>query len=530
MKTCLFDPIEYHKVCGNHLSLEDIAGIDSLENIPVFIVELQLYDEFRQRPFPQIDIKLLKENSGRKCTDKMNNLNNGKVGQYEAWKFLVTLVSLYTCMEEKIEEKIGSFISYTWTEGTLWFKSSETGKQSGLVPPPLSKWGWGPEYFPVDIPCTDNPPCHLCKKDHDRNKSIEKIRHWMSMHYIKEECPGFKMFPGDHKNIQSHKKPEYIGRKLVSYCNIGGCPDECECSDCRMEATAEHNSQCKEHIPDHPENFDAEHHIQYPRKMFTVIEVQKEFLPVKLPKMEKACKTCQDNVFEHRFFHKSYHLFCNACIFMKMVSERSFKNVCKYCLKVFKDKYKLKDHIGVHTQSFMCQVCEKPFACGMTLRKHTQEFHDETGDKHFNCKVCNVICSNARNLAAHEMMHLKPEVQHKCVMCPSVMIFKQARALRRHYLSVHKVVPSHFLRPALQGALHHPCNSCGKTFGRKDKLEQHKATQSCLGFKCSFCKFCSQDEFEFKAHLKSPHLKCNHCDFQTIYKRSLLRHVGTKHK
>ena len=532
MKTCLFDPIGYHKVCENHLSLEDIAGIDSLEIVPGFLEELCLYDEFKQRPFPQIDINLLKENSDGKSSEKLNNLNFGKVGQYEVRKFLITLVSLYTCMEEKIDQKIGSFTSFTWTEGTLWFKSSEIGKQSGLVPPPLSKWGWGPEYYPVDNPCISNPPCRLCKEDHRRNKSIEQIRYWMSIHYIKEECPGYKMHPGstkDHKTPQSHKNPEYIDRHLVYYCNIGGCPDECKCSDCVMDATDENNTQCKDHIPDHPGNFDEECHIQYPRKIFTINEVQKEFLPMKLPKMEKACQICQDNVFEHRFFHRSYHLFCNACIYMKMVSERTFENVCSYCLKVFKDKYKLKDHIGVHTELFMCQVCDKPFACNQTLKKHNQEFHEEKEEISFKCRVCDLKCSNERNLLAHEKTHLKSADINKCAMCPGEISFKQARALRRHYLSVHKIVPSHFLRPDLHQAPHHPCNICGKLFGRKDTLEQHKALESCLGFTCSFCKFCSQDELQFKAHMKSPHLKCNYCNFQTIYKRNLRRHVSIKH-
>ena len=65
VKTCLFDPIGYHKVCRNHLSLEDIAEIDPLMNIPGFWEELSLYNEFSQKPFPFIDEDLLKVNSGK---------------------------------------------------------------------------------------------------------------------------------------------------------------------------------------------------------------------------------------------------------------------------------------------------------------------------------------------------------------------------------------------------------------------------------------------------------------------------------
>ena len=51
---------------------------------------------------------------------------------------------------------------------------------------------------------------------------------------------------------------------------------------------------------------------------------------MKLPKMEKDCETCQDNVFEHRFFHRSYHLFCNACVFMREHLKMSADTVLRF--------------------------------------------------------------------------------------------------------------------------------------------------------------------------------------------------------
>ena len=102
VKTCLFDPIGYFKVCGNHLLLEDIASIDHLENIPGFSKELSLYDEFSQKPFPNINLDLLKNNSDGNMEDKASDINKSRIGQYEVWKFLVVIVSLYTYMEDKI--------------------------------------------------------------------------------------------------------------------------------------------------------------------------------------------------------------------------------------------------------------------------------------------------------------------------------------------------------------------------------------------------------------------------------------------
>ena len=77
---------------------------------------------------------------------------------------------------------------------------------------------------------------------------------------------------------------------MIYYCNIGGCSQQCECSDCQMGATKDNNTRCKKHIPDHPDNSDEEKYIKYHRKIFTVEEVQKEFLVMKLPKMEKTVR------------------------------------------------------------------------------------------------------------------------------------------------------------------------------------------------------------------------------------------------
>ena len=89
--------------------------------------------------------------------------------------------------------------------------------------------------------------------------------------------------------MSKFKKPEYVDGKMIYYCNIGCCPEECGCCDCEMNATKEDNTKCKEHVPDHPANFDKEKHIEYPRRMFIEKEVQNEFFPVQLPNAENTC-------------------------------------------------------------------------------------------------------------------------------------------------------------------------------------------------------------------------------------------------
>ena len=96
---------------------------------------------------------------------------------------------------------------------------------------------------------------------------------------------------------------------------------------------------------------------------------------------------------------------------------------------------------------FMCGLCDTQFASKETLKKHTEDFHVEKEVIDFSCTVCDVKCSNKRNLAAHEKTHQAPTSNNKCVLCPKGTTFKQARNLRRHYILVHLIVPEFYFKP-----------------------------------------------------------------------------------
>ena len=524
LKTCLFDPIGYFKVCGYHLTLQDIANIDI--TIPGFVEELSLYDEFVQRPYPNIDLNiLLATDVGRKQPE---HLSSGVDGQREVRKFLIVLMSVFSCLEESIDNKIGSFQNGYYNVSKLEFKSSHVGLHSGLASPPLARWGWGPPFYPVDIPCCDEKPCDPCKKEWKTNGKLSSHYHWMNYHHMKEECPGSLSYPGafhDHVNYQTSKEPEYLNGKMVYYCNIGGCPDECECKDCDIVATDTHNTQCREHIPDHPENFNNETDIKYHRKYFTESEVQNEFLSVKLPRMRKNCNTCTNNVLDHRFRHKWYHSFCNACKYMKMLSERSFLNVCKYCMKIFKDKYTLKKHVGIHSGEFVCDICENTFVNQVILERHKNEVHKPKSENSNVCEICDSSFTNARNLKDH--MNIHTSNTYKCELCKQVTIFKQKRNLRRHYLSHHNIVSKLYLRLPKTQFKEHKCSICGKLFNRKERLVQHQKVNMC--FSCPDCKFTCQDEKSLLEHTNQTHVKCKFCNFQTVYKFNLNKHIKKVH-
>ena len=120
------------------------------------------------------------------------------------------------------------------------------------------------------------------------------------------------------------------------------------------------------------------------------------------------------------------------------------------------------------------------------------------------------------------------QINQFCSFC-YVDVSLKYKKKRRHYLSVHKVIPEYYLTLRLNPMPELVCDICGEKFGRKDSLDKHKALQLCSTFNCSLCKFSSNDKNEFDNHLEVPHLRCDYCDFQTIYKKNLVRHLK-KHR
>ena len=102
--------------------------------------------------------------------------------------------------------------------------------------------------------------------------------------------------------------------------------------------------------------------------------------------------------------------------------------------------------MGMHLDLFICEVCHKHFACKQTLKKHQEESHEESKKTCFTCEACGLQCTNRRNLEAHQKVHNEISEGYECELCPAPTYFKQARNLRRHYVSYHNIVPAIYLQ------------------------------------------------------------------------------------
>ena len=191
----------------------------------------------------------------------------------------------------------------------------------------------------------------------------------------------------------------------------------------------------------------------------------------------------------------------------------------------------MREHLGIHIASFKCEICEKQFTSKKTLEKHSEEFHNEEVKASFRCEICQLDCSNIWNLTQHVKTHNKiQDKTYVCTFCPDQKTFKYSRDLRRHNLSAHKIASEKYLKPRLKPVEHYSCDICGKVFGRKYFLDNHKASNICSTFPCPLCKLSLKSKEELVMHMEIPHNECDRCNFQTIYKKNYIRHCKRQHK
>ena len=95
------------------------------------------------------------------------------------------------------------------------------------------------------------------------------------------------------------------------------------------------------------------------------------------------------------------------------------------CGRIFKNKYKLNDHLVVHSKDkkFICFICKKKFKRQQTLNRHTRYGHENTEGKH-KCKFCSkgfknftckIIIIYLKALLYHERKHHLLYFPYKCV-------------------------------------------------------------------------------------------------------------------
>lgn len=105
-------------------------------------------------------------------------------------------------------------------------------------------------------------------------------------------------------------------------------------------------------------------------------------------------------------------------------------HVCEICLKSFKRREHLGQHIKLHTgfRPYICEHCQKSFMRKEHLMRHST-LH--SGQKNYTCNICEKSFSRNDNLLKHKKTHEK-QSSYTCEICQKHFVMK-------HYYNAHKL-------------------------------------------------------------------------------------------
>ncbi|XP_040020267.2 zinc finger protein ZFAT isoform X4 [Gasterosteus aculeatus] len=201
------------------------------------------------------------------------------------------------------------------------------------------------------------------------------------------------------------------------------------------------------------------------------------------------------------------------------------------CQYTTPDKYKLQDHLKTHQEqgkTATCPVCQKSFS-QRRLKQHIKASHPETlplqgkgvmVQRAEKCPYCDsYFLKNSSDFQRHIWFHqgVKPFVCHLCDYAG------RSRSNLKTHMNRHNT------------ERHHLCDLCGKKFKSKNTLKSHRLSHSDEGkrFQCSECDFTSVFKPSLLRHMEQhaeyKPFRCAHCRYSCNIARPLKRHYNMKH-
>ncbi|XP_044063823.1 zinc finger protein ZFAT-like isoform X2 [Siniperca chuatsi] len=201
---------------------------------------------------------------------------------------------------------------------------------------------------------------------------------------------------------------------------------------------------------------------------------------------------------------------------------------CKYTTP---DKYKLQAHLRTHQQqgkSVTCPVCQHSYP-EHRLKHHIKTAHPDTPpvqgkglmvQRAEKCPYCDsYFLKNSSDFQRHIWAHqgLKPYV---CSVCDYA---GRSRSNLKTHMNRHNT------------ERHHLCDLCGKKFKSKVTLKSHRLSHTDEGkrFQCSECDFTSVSKPSLLRHMEQhaefKPFRCAHCHYSCNIAGPLKRHYNMKH-
>lgn len=511
---CFFDPEKYGE-CPNekdHMGNISIFSDAQYQNkIDGFHTEIENYPEFEVDK--SFDFELL-QNTHRVEHDKtaLQHMN----------RFLKVLLSMIIVQKRKIEEKVHSLINSDIDEGNL-------------RKPNLGFQRWGPK-----IKILDN------SSDEDSSFFIPESEFSTFQHVKISECPAYT----DNSKKASHK-PHFQHGKAYYPCNTGSCLKACTCKPCQNPSKYSKSNlfKCTQHSIDHPEMFNEDEDLSISRRQFVDSRTKRpnferpsahSFLcppKIKLAQMKRDCKFCVNVFKEHTKHHHILHESCQICSHLVQRSQISFKLTCYLCFKIFKNKFKLTDHMRTHdpNDQYVCKLCDKNFTNKHNYEEHVTNVHSKV-PKAFECNICGKTFSNISNLARHNKdKHEATDLEFECNWCDCT--FKRKDTLLRHERTIHGKFRTEALLPGVNNSNElYQCSKCKSEFKDKNTLIRHmESIHEKVSFQCDLCQQIFTRKDSLQVHMRThadmpPKIICEVCRQDFPSKSELRAHRINVHE
>jgi len=184
-----------------------------------------------------------------------------------------------------------------------------------------------------------------------------------------------------------------------------------------------------------------------------------------------------------------------------LVNFRKILHKCAHCVESFRYFSSLCDHLKRHSfdensnyfkKPFACDACDKTFASGSCLRKHSWVHRDSTK---YKCDICDKVLSCLETLKRHMMCHSgeKPFVCQQCSRAFCTASELSSHEERHNYVGNFKcttcdvtfvnskTLKNHMRRKHMNLDQTYNCQQCSKCFNYKFSLNKHMKTHAGMG-------------------------------------------------
>lgn len=210
-----------------------------------------------------------------------------------------------------------------------------------------------------------------------------------------------------------------------------------------------------------------------------------------------------------RFSYLKRHMKC------RHIAEKPFN--CRVCSKTFARKPQLSNHSRSHIQQlpFVCSKCDQRFE-----DENEKMVHEQCCKRrHYECFICRYKCPEKIQLKIHIICKHTGEKSFQCAICEKKLVTKSN--LNRHLATHAKKRPVR-------------CCKCLRSFADKLEKEEHEKLCRRRHNQCFLCKHTVRSSQNLKVHLQAHHtgeklIQCDLCDARFVQRGGYKLHKYRKH-